>query len=32
MISLTIVLMLQQWPHATCPWPRIEKLGASLLK
>ncbi len=32
MISLTIVFMLQQWPNAMCPWPRLEKLGASLLK
>ena len=32
MISLTILFMLQQWPNATCPWPSLEKLGASLLK
>ena len=32
MISLTILFMLQQWPNAMCPRPRLEKLGASLLK
>ena len=32
MISLTILFMLQQWPNAMCPWPSLEKLGASLLK
>jgi hypothetical protein len=30
MISLTMALMLQQWPHATCSWPRLEKFVASL--
>ena len=32
MISLTIMIMPQQWPNAMCPWPRLEKLGVSLLK
>lgn len=30
MISVTVVLTLQQWPHAVCPLPRLEKLSASL--